>query len=183
MGDVILFHVTFDCNLEGIIDKEGLVPGGNQNGLGKAFDLSESIAEDSKDKIFFTMEFLSIIPYIDKMKASEQEENPVILRIKIPQDEFKEFGIFRDESEVSLEGEFGGSTRSWYFNTPVPIKYIDVATENPDGPWLFKPLTDFDVDEESATLVDLLGDDLPDFLELDMDEETKEALKESLEQE
>ena len=187
MEDVILFHVTFDCNLAGIKDKEGLVPGGNENGLGKALDLSESIAEDAKDKIFLSMEALSMLPYIVHLKAMKDDdragdENPVILRIKIPLDEFADFEILRDENEVSLGEDI--ATNSWYFTNPVPIKYIDIATtDNPDGPWLFKPLADFDLDEESTTLVDLFGDDLPHFPDFDMDEETKEELRQSLEQE
>ena len=184
MKIVSLFHITFEANLEGIIEKEGLVPGGNQNGLSNTIGKDFFIEDYSSDKIFMSVEWAGMVPYIEHLKSKgEEDQKPVILLITIPFDEIEDFGMYQDTTKFSLEGG-KAPMQSWFFIKSIPIKYIDIATY--DDPtlttWSFRPLADYDVDEDSSTLLDVHGlEDLSDYLEYDMDHEVREAIEEMLE--
>ena len=101
---VRLFHVTFEANLEGIIEEGGLIPGGNQNGLSNAIG-SDFFIEDSEDKIFVSAQWAGTVRYIDHLRARDElDKLPVILRISIPLDDFKDFDMFKDETDIPLAG-------------------------------------------------------------------------------
>ena len=182
-----MFHVTFEANLQGIIEEEGLIPGGNQNGFANSIG-TDFFIEHAEDKIYITAEWAGMVPYIQHLKAKGEEYKiPVLLRIKISLDEFEEFTLYRDNNQVPLEGG-EAPLHSLFFIDKIPIKHIEIATYKnpdtiyPDAPWSFKPLADYDVDEDSPTLLDLPGlEDLEGFLQYDMDQEVRDAIKEALE--
>ena len=109
---VRLFHVTFKANLEGIIEEGGLIPGGNQDGLSKTIGSKKSdsdspnpFVEDSKDKIFVSTQWAGTVRYIDHLSVRDElDKLPVILKISIPLDDFKDFDMFKDETDIPSAG-------------------------------------------------------------------------------
>ena len=117
---VVLFHVTFEANLQNIIEN-GLQPAGFHEGQGFSASIGdEAITEASQGKIYVVSKWEEMKPYIDHLNAKgEIKYNgpntriPVILRISIPLEEFEELDFYLDDTEVPLSSE--PQSASWYF--------------------------------------------------------------------
>ena len=104
--NVTMFHVTFDHNLQGIVEAGGLVPGGSQQGMSELSG-KDGFATDSIDKVFVTMRWFTVVRYINHaMVRAEQEGRndlvPVVLKIEVPLNEFQEHyrgHMFPDETD------------------------------------------------------------------------------------
>ena len=160
---VVLFHITFEENLHKLIQQDlGLTPGGMANGFATSIG-EEEIIEFSKDKIFVVTQWDQMIPYIDHLIAKDEiqyGENPripVILRISIPLEAFKEFEFHKDHTEIPLSSE--PQFESWYLVDLIPMEYIEIATydviKGSESTWSFKPLVDYDVEEDFFNLLTL----------------------------
>ena len=150
--NVILFHITFPSTLLGVIEEGGLTP---------------SLCGP---KIFVSLAMENL------GWQGHNEELPVVLRLTIPLDEFTDFELYKD---VNAEYPF----KCWFFEKTIPIEYLEIATyDNPDfdenkndQPICFKPLTDYNDDDNPLEWLVLLkqGVNLTD--EFDMSYEFVQA--------
>ena len=181
---VYLFHVTFEENLPGIIEKEALIPGGNNNGFSTLlFDEdSDSIClEDAESKIFVFAEWSGMVPYVKHLETKgDKNKRAVVLRISIRIEELADFELFKDEGQVCL-GE-SDLQSSWYFNEAIQIGLIEIARHDdpnslhwPDDDWSFKPLKEYNPEEDLMTLPEI--SELHSTDEFDMSEAAREASK------